>query len=162
ALADFGSINELRRALFLLRDHAERNPLYWGPFAAGELRLGRIDAATFFLRQEASRSGRDPIVVAALATAEEAAGRGDLAWHLRQEAWQKLHTDTGPLAESNEPNTTFKRGVVEAEARDIARAELATQILLADQARALIVEMLEEERAVHRDPTLGASILGDV
>src|SRR5690606_8862925 len=74
ALSAYGTIPELRSALMAFRAHAAGNSLYWGPYAAGELRLGNAAAASQYLRREAERSGHNPVILAALADAEESAG----------------------------------------------------------------------------------------
>jgi hypothetical protein len=160
ALSAFGTVPELRSALMAFRAHAASNPVYWGPYAAGELRLGNAAAAALYLRREAERTGQDPVVLAALADAEESAGRSGLGQKLRLEAWKALQSE--PLAEAPRQEDRLQRGIEEAESRRVTVATLGSGFALGDHHKAMVFRLLEPELAAKSDQAGHVSILGDL
>ncbi|WP_128356045.1 tetratricopeptide repeat protein [Pollutimonas thiosulfatoxidans] len=160
ALSAYGTIPELRSALMAFRAHAAGNSLYWGPYAAGELRLGNAAAASQYLRREAERSGHNPVILAALADAEESAGRPGLGQKLRLEAWKALQSE--PLVPAPQHEDRLQRGIEEAESRRVTAATLGSRFALADHHKAMVFQLLEEELVAKNDQAVRVSMLGDL
>ncbi|MGC1443756.1 MAG: tetratricopeptide repeat protein, partial [Burkholderiaceae bacterium] len=127
--------NDADRLTRVLRswDRVARNePGLWGPFGAALLSLGEADKALkFFVWQARDRD--DYLWWLAYADALDATGRQDAAWTLRRRAWTELRKDArGELAESAE-----KRNRI---------VGLAMRFAPADQARALIAQLIKDRR----------------
>jgi hypothetical protein len=160
ALSAFGSISELRSALMAFRAHALSNSLYWGPYGAGELRLGNAAAASQYLRWEAKRSGQNPVILAALADAEASAGRAGLGQKLRLEAWKELQSE--PIAQPPRQRDSLQRGIARTESRRVTAATLGSNFALGDYHKAMVFQLLEEELAAKNHQAIRVSMLGDL
>ena len=160
SLSAFGSTAELRSALVAFRAHASSNSLYWGPYGAGELRLGNAAAASQYLRWEAKRSGQHPVILAALADAETSAGRPGLGQKLRLESWKELQSD--PIVQAPLQGGALRRGVAETESRRVTAATLGSNFALGDYHKAMVFQLLEEELAAKSDQAIRVSMLGDL
>lgn len=92
-LTDYGSDEDLRRALTRWRDESKRTSVFWGPYAAGELRLNRAVEALTYLRLQTASLSHDPLWMLTYADAQEMAGRTDLAWSIRRSVWRDMQRD---------------------------------------------------------------------
>lgn len=92
-LADFGSDDDLRRALVHWRDESRHTSEFWGPYAAAEMRLNQPVEALSYLRLQTASLSRDPLWLLTYADAQEMAGRTDLAWTIRRSVWREMQRD---------------------------------------------------------------------
>lgn len=64
-------------------------PGLWDVYAAGQLALGRADAALVIYNRMAKAHARDDLWMLNYAATLEAAGQTDLAWKIRRQIWQQ-------------------------------------------------------------------------
>lgn len=175
SLVDYGTNDDIRRALATWPDGVQAAPALWGPFAAAQLRLNRPDAALRYLRLQAASLSRDPLWLMAYAEALDQAGHDEQAWTLRRTVWRGMQAavenggdGNGPLGvvRTADPNArqTSGRIAAEAEAREqIAgqRASLATIFESADASRALLRDVLDSDAGRRDTGQARASMIGD-
>ncbi|WP_429499293.1 tetratricopeptide repeat protein [Robbsia andropogonis] len=180
SLVDYGTNDDIRRALATWPDGVQSAPPLWGPFAAAQLRLNRPDAALRYFRLQAASMSRDPLWLMAYAEALDQAGHDEQAWTLRRTVWRgmrdamaKVGDGSGPLgvqrtATDAGGRPTSGRLAAEAEAREQIigqQASLAAIFENADASRALLRDVLDSD-AGRRDMTgqanaARASMIGD-
>ncbi len=106
-LTDYGTDDDLRRALARWRDESQRTSQLWGPYAAADMRLNRPVEALKYLRLQTASLSHDPLWVLTYADAQEMAGRSDLAWTIRRSVWRDMQRDElaaqGRLAPRSDP-----------------------------------------------------------
>ncbi|MBP6018119.1 MAG: tetratricopeptide repeat protein [Burkholderiaceae bacterium] len=169
-LVEFGTDAELNAALNKWRSAAKTNPSYWGAFAAGELRLGNAARAVIYLRQQRFQSADDPLWLMALADAEEGAGRIELAWGIRRQAWHILQTKTASrqldeVIVANDNSKTNKVGnrLDSAERLDLLRARVTLSQIFTngDISRSLLIDLLKQDGRGPEEFAVANSLLGD-
>lgn len=89
-LADAGWPDELGRMLARYEGRARTQPIYWQPYAAGQLALGRTNEAAGWYRRALERSPADPVVLSAYADVLDEMRQTGMADRLRRHAWLLL------------------------------------------------------------------------
>ncbi|CAM5567540.1 Tetratricopeptide repeat protein OS=Eoetvoesiella caeni OX=645616 GN=DFR37_11648 PE=4 SV=1 [Eoetvoesiella caeni] len=170
ALVDFGTDEELNKAVTKWRSIAKINSGYWGAFAAAELRIGHPARALVYLRQQRVQSGDDPLWLMSLADAEEASGNTSQAWDLRRKSWSILQhkATTGQLGDVSGLGVKLKKGdkgqrLNSADSLDLiaARVTLSQTFANGTYSRALLVDMLKQEGSKPGAAAVANSILAD-
>ncbi|MFS8977395.1 tetratricopeptide repeat protein [Cupriavidus necator] len=177
AQVDMGTDSEVRALMRRLKSEAEDNPDLWGAFAAGHMRFQDGRSALHYLRRLNDGKQADPLWLGLTADAYEAIGQTDTAWRMRRQAWVALHQrwaeggrmqvrlradDEDDVAGGDEPGQP-------------SRAELRRQTVAlgqvfasGDVSRALVIQMLREDRAATAQarnaprPAGAKSKLGDI
>ncbi|WP_118182362.1 tetratricopeptide repeat protein [Paraburkholderia phosphatilytica] len=156
-LVDRGSDVDLRRALNRYASAAETDPALSAPYGAAYLRLGEGRAALHYLHQQAATSKHDPLWRLTWADALDLNGRADEAWRLRRQVWTEL------AERRRDPHAA---ALPDAEQDDLRGRMVGLTQLFAtgDTSRAVLIEMLREDRAASRTTKLGndTSQLGEM
>jgi hypothetical protein len=176
SLVDYGTNDDIRKALATWPDGVQAAPPLWGPVAAAQLRLNRPDAALRYFRLQAASLSRDPLWLMAYAEALDQAGHDEQAWTLRRTVWRGMRDalenggdGSGPLgvprtATDTNPRVASGRLAAEAEAREQLagqRASLATIYESADASRALLRNVLDSDAGRRDVGQARASLIGD-
>lgn len=94
---DRGGDDELRAALRRWRGRSLDDQTLWGPYAAGEMRLNRPEAALRYLRRQGVANRNDPLWLLTYADAQEMAGHDARARSIRRQVWLGLLRETPPF-----------------------------------------------------------------
>lgn len=185
-LADFGDDDDLRLALARWRGESQRTALFWGPYAAGEMRLNRPVAALGYLRRQSATLSRDPLWLLTYADSQEMAGRSDLAWSIRRAVWRDMQKEelaaqakaSDPANLNSDPwmapggarvttpgvRPARPRFSQDAETRDelhARRVTLGTIFANGDVSKALLESLIQNGTVKHDDTSRLRSLLGD-
>ena len=176
SLVDYGTNDDIRKALATWPDGVQAAPPLWGPVAAAQLRLNRPDAALRYFRLQAASLSRDPLWLMAYAEALDQAGHDEQAWTLRRTVWRGMRDamekggdGSGPLGGTRTATDTTARAAsgrlaAEAEAREQLagqQASLATIYESADASRALLRQVLDSDAGRRESGQARASLIGD-
>jgi hypothetical protein len=93
SLVDDGTDEDLRKTMARWRAQSQGTATLWGPYAAGEMRLNRPEAALDYLRRQTAALSHDPLWLLTYADAQEMAGRRDLAWGIRRTVWREMRKE---------------------------------------------------------------------
>lgn len=168
-LIDFGSDAQVAVALRHMQSGSASSASLWGPLAAAAMRAHRPVVALEYLRRQSALLSRDPLWLLTYADAQEMAGRGDLAWSIRQRVWEQLARERQqPVATSGRARArqaaTALRAAPSADAQDELRARrvaLSTTFTTGDKSLALLDELLAD-RGVSDAGQTPVSLLGSV
>lgn len=168
-LIDRGTSADLRRALRRYADEADGNPSFWGAYAAAYQRLGDGRHVLYYLHKQAGSSMKDPLWRLSWADALELNGRTDDAWRVRRQVWSELASrrSTAQQQSANADTETEAGTGTGADTEDLRSrmVALAQQFANGDVSRALLIELLREDReqtAAASSPAEARSELGDL